>query len=71
MKDPQIIALAKEAGLMYIPEPNSPLMRIVREAVEIEREACAQVCDERQTPGTGSVAILGGAADAIRARGKK
>ena len=35
-----------------------------------EREECAQVCESRVTPGTGSVAILGGAADAIRARGK-
>ena len=34
-----------------------------------EREACAKVCESRQTPGTGSVAILNGAADAIRARG--
>ena len=35
-----------------------------------EREACAKVCESRQTPGTGSVAILNGAADAIRARGQ-
>ena len=34
-----------------------------------EREACAKVCESRRTPGTGSVAILNGAADAIRARG--
>jgi hypothetical protein len=34
-----------------------------------EREACAEVCESRITPGTGSVAILNGAADAIRARG--
>jgi hypothetical protein len=33
-----------------------------------EREACAKVCESRITPGTGSVAILNGAADAIRAR---
>jgi hypothetical protein len=36
-----------------------------------EREACAKVCESRQTPGTGSVAILQGAADAILARGQK
>ena len=36
-----------------------------------EREACAKVCESRQTPGTGSVAILQGAADAISARGQK
>jgi hypothetical protein len=33
-----------------------------------EREACAKVCESRITPGTGSVAILNGAADSIRAR---
>lgn len=33
-----------------------------------EREQCALVCEARSTPGTGSVAILNGAADAIRAR---
>jgi hypothetical protein len=37
-------------------------------AVKAEREACAKVCESRKTPGTGSVAILNGAADAIRAR---
>lgn len=36
-----------------------------------ELEACAQVCESRATPGTGSVNILYGAADAIRARGNK
>jgi hypothetical protein len=30
-------------------------------------EACAVVAEARQTPGTGSVAILQGASDAIRA----
>ena len=35
-------------------------------ATKAEREACAKVCESRQTPGTGSVAILNGAADAIR-----
>lgn len=29
-------------------------------------EEAAKVCESRQTPGTGSVAILNGAADAIR-----
>ena len=36
-----------------------------------EREACAKVCESRQTPGTASVAILNGAVDAIRARSTK
>ncbi len=34
-------------------------------------EAAPKVCESRQTPGTGSVAILQGAADAILARGHK
>lgn len=34
-------------------------------------EAAPRVCESRQTPGTGSVAILQGAADAILARGQK
>lgn len=42
---------------------------IEAKAAAKEREACAKLCEARQTPGTGSVAILNGAADAIRARG--
>lgn len=42
-----------------------------RRGVESEREACAQVCESRATPGTGSDAILNGAADAIRERSNK
>lgn len=34
-------------------------------------EQAAKVCESRQTPGTGSVAILNGAADAIRALAKE
>ena len=44
--------------------------KVVMASVEAEREACAKVCESRATPGTGSVAILNGAADAIRARGE-
>ena len=44
------------------------LNQIVELARADEREACANVCESRQMPGTGSVAILNGAADAIRAR---
>ena len=36
-----------------------------------EREECAKVCESRALPGTASVAILNGAADAIRARGQE
>jgi hypothetical protein len=41
----------------------------IQHIVRSEREACAKVCESRMTPGTGSVAILNGAAAAIRARG--
>jgi hypothetical protein len=41
----------------------------IQHIVRSEREACAEVCESRMTPGTGSVAILNGAAAAIRARG--
>lgn len=47
------------------------LMAFASLVAAAEREACARVCESRQTPGTGSVAILNGAADAIRARGEK
>jgi hypothetical protein len=40
----------------------------MRQKIAAEREACAKVCESRITPGAGSVAILNGAADAIRAR---
>jgi len=44
---------------------------LIEAAMSHERERCALVCESRQTPGTGSVAILNGAADEIRARGEK
>ena len=53
---------------LYTTPPQRPW--VDEEAVRAdEREACAKVCESRATPGTGSVAILNGAADAIRARG--
>ena len=45
------------------------LVYFAQAIAEKEREACALVCESRITPGTGSVAILNGAAAAIRARG--
>jgi hypothetical protein len=74
-----IIRMAREAGWNW-PEVHTTsiedrLERFFKLAYEAgaasEREACAKVCESRQTPGTGSVAILNGAADAIRARGNK
>ena len=72
MTHEEIIALAKEAGLPYLPTPNSALVRIVTKAVLIEREACAMianatVCDTHIPTG---VKIYGSrAAKAIRQRG--
>lgn len=54
-------------------ENYSPTKGIESFARSVEAEArrdaleeAAKVCESRQTPGTGSVAILNGAADAIR-----
>ncbi len=70
-----VIRLAREAGLctwIKVPEEESEkLERFVAIVAAAEREACAKACESRQTPGTGSVAILQGAADAILARGQK
>ena len=73
MKD-DIIKLARQAGVTpgLISEKGAYFARIehlVELARADEREACARVCESRQTPGTGSVAVLNGAANAIRARG--
>lgn len=38
----------------------------LKQAIRDALEEAAKVCESRQTPGTGSVAILNGAADAIR-----
>ena len=51
----EIIAMAREEGLSFVPDTNSPFARIVRKAVAKEREAAAQVA----------------APAAIRARGQK
>ena len=45
MTHEEIIAMALEEGLSFVPDTNSPLARIVRKAVAKERDACAQVCD--------------------------
>jgi hypothetical protein len=42
MNHQQIIELSREAGLSFVPEANSPLVKIVMRAVEMEREAIAQ-----------------------------
>ncbi|MBO0943340.1 hypothetical protein J1N44_17805 [Acidovorax temperans] len=75
MNQDEIIAMAREEGLSFVPDTNSPLARIVRKAVAKEREACAKVCDElaelnRASP-TDSMWQWGECAAAIRARGQK
>lgn len=75
MTHEEIIAMAREAGLSFVPDTNSPLVRIVRKAVAKERDACALVCDElaelNRTAPTDSMWQWGECAAAIRARGQK
>ena len=77
MTHEEIIAMAREAGLSFVPDTNSPLARIVRKAVAKEREACALVCDASVKEWLrldGSHHELTEAqmlADEIRARGQK
>ena len=80
MTHEEIIAMAREEGLSFVPDTNSPLARIVRKAVAKEREACAQVCEANRTnPPQGKPddvergfnAAIRRCAAAIRARGQK
>jgi len=73
MTQDEIIEMAKQAGeeagmAEFIFHPV--IERFANLVAQHEREACAKVCESRITPGTGSVAILNGAAGAIRARGQ-
>ena len=69
LSDGDIIAMARDANPEHDLTTMLPfLSRFAALVAAKEREECAQVCESRVTPGTGSVAILGGAADAIRAR---
>ena len=82
MTKDDIMRMAREAGFAAVLEEhaseygngtfeNTPYPELERFATLVaaqEREECAKLCESRQTPGTGSVAILNGAADAIRAR---
>lgn len=74
MTQDEINAMAKEAGLMYMPQPNSPLVRIVRKALAKEREACALVCEGFKRGNSATYIDDDWAdmcAEAIRARGQK
>ena len=69
MNKDEIIAMARDANPEHDLTSMLPfLSRFAALVAARERDECAQVCESRVTPGTGSVAILGGAADAIRAR---
>ena len=63
--------LAYHTDIAVDPRVSGAAAGLVEQAKAEEREACAKVCESRQTPGTGSVAILQGASDAISARGQK
>jgi hypothetical protein len=68
MTQDEIIEITRQAGgFDATPEFLAKFAKLV---AQHEREACAKVCESRITPGTGSVAILNGAAGAIRARGQ-
>jgi len=58
--------LGRHDGVLFTETELETFVELVAAA---EREACAKVCESRITLGTGSVAILNGAADAIKARG--
>jgi len=71
----EIILIADASGIAYygMGKDREKFIHYLEAFADLvaaaEREACAKVCELRATPGTGSVAILNGAADAIRARG--
>lgn len=58
---------AYHAHIAVDPRISGAAAKLVEQARAEEREACALVCESRESPGTGSVAILRGAAAAIRA----
>ena len=70
MTHEEIIAMAREEGLSFVPDTNSPLARIVRKAVAKEREACARIAAGQWTNVAEKLYGIECAA-AIRARGQK
>lgn len=68
MNQDEINSIARAEGLIYIPQANSPLVRIVRKALEKEREACAQIAEEWLGPVKDREMHI---AAAIRSRGQK
>ena len=72
MTHEEIIAMAREEGLSFVPDANSPLVRIVRKAVAKEREACAEIAEKEDVASTDDpFGVQSCIADAIRARASK
>lgn len=73
----EIILMARHASAgffaesFYLEKLYPLLVEAYKRGANDEREACAKVCESRATRGTGSEAILNGAADAIRSRSNK
>jgi len=74
MTHEEIMEMAREEGLSFVPDTNSPLARIVRKAVAKERDACAQECVEISVDywmGDAQFEAATRCCNAIRARGQK
>ena len=71
MNHEEIIAMALEEGLSFVPDANSPLVRIVRKAVAKEREAWRASLEPAFRGRMGSEQVREIVQSAIRARGQK
>ena len=71
MTHEEIIAMAREEGLSFVPDTNSPLVRIVRKAVAKEREAWRASLEPAFRGRMGSEQVREIVQSAIRARGTK
>ena len=71
MTHEEIIAMAREEGLSFVPDTNSPLVRIVRKAVAKEREAWRASLEPAFRGRMGSEQVREIVQSAIRARGQK
>lgn len=65
MTDDELIEMSARLSIYHSGRDHVLALARAVEAAALER--AARVCESRETPGTGSVAILRGAADAIRA----
>lgn len=71
MNHDEIIAMALEEGLSFVPDANSPLVRIVRKAVAKEREAWRASLEPAFRGRMGSEQVREIVQSAIRTRGTK